>query len=388
MGRGGLLKIFKFMVPEIMFGRGTTRLVGESARRLGANRVFLVSDQGVAAAGWVDQTVNYLKEAGLEVKVWIDVTPNPKDYEVERATAAYLESGCDVVVGLGGGSAIDAAKAVALLATNGGRIHEYEGVDKIKRPLPPLICIATTAGAGAEVSQFSIIVDTKRKVKMAIGSKSLVPDIAIIDPLLLSTKDPVLTANTGMDALSHAIEAYVSVAATPMTDVFALRAIQLIASSLRPSVASRTNEEAKEAMAMASVMAGIAFSNAILGAVHAMAHPLGGLLDLPHGEVNSILLPHVMRFNLIACVDRYAKIAEAMGERTEGLSVREAAEKAILAVEKLRSDIGIKPRLSDVGLKEEYIPALSKAAVADVCLVTNPRDATEEDIAEIYRAAL
>ena len=291
-------------------------------------------------------------------------------------------------MGVGGGSAIDAAKAVAILASNGGKIHDYEGVDKIDRPLPPLICVATTAGAAAEVTQFAIIVDTHRKVKMTIGSKSLVPDIAIIDPILLSTKDARLTANTGVDALTHAIEAYVSVASTPITDINALRAIRMITTSLRASVASRTNIEAKTNMAMASLLAGVAMSNAILGAVHAMAHPLGGLLNLPHGEVNSILLPHVMRFNLIACMDRYVDIARAMGENVEGLSRRDAAEKAVEAVESLCLDIGAKRSLSEIGLQEEYILELSKAAAEDVCLITNPRDATVEEIAEIYRSAL
>ncbi len=238
------------------------------------------------------------------------------------------------------------------------------------------------------MTQFAIIVDSHRKVKMTIGSKSLVPDIAIIDPVLLSTKDARLTANTGIDALTHAIEAYVSVAATPITDINALKAIKMITTSLRASVASRTNIEAKTQMAMASLLAGVAMSNAILGAVHAMAHPLGGLLNLPHGEVNSILLPHVMRYNMIACMDRYADIARALGEDTTGMSTREAAERAVQAVEQLCQDIGAKKRLSEIGLQEEYILELSKAAAEDVCLITNPRDATVEEIAEIYRTAL
>jgi len=382
------MEIFKFMVPEIIFGRGTLKLVGESAKRLGATRIFLVSDEGVYNSGWVDEAVKHIKEIGLEYQVWTEPTENPKDYEIDHGKELYLESGCDAVVGLGGGSANDAAKAVAILATNGGKIQDYAGVEKIEKPLPPLICVATTAGAAAEVTQFAIVVDSHRKVKMTIGSKSLVPDIAIIDPVLLSTKDARLTANTGIDALTHAIEAYVSVAATPITDINALRAIRMISTALRASVASRTNIEAKTQMAMASLLAGVAMSNAILGAVHAMAHPLGGLLNLPHGEVNSILLPHVMRFNLIACMDRYADIARALGEKVDGMSTREAAERSIVAVEKLCQDIGAKRKLSEIGLQEEYILQLSKAAAEDVCLITNPRDATVEEIAEIYRAAL
>lgn len=382
------MNIFKFMVPEIIFGYGTLRLIGESARRLGATKVLVASDKGVLEAGWVAQAVKYLEEVGLEYHIWTDTTPNPKDYEIEQGKEVYLESGCDAIIGLGGGSAIDAAKAVAILVTNGGKIQDYEGVEKIHRPLPPLICAATTAGAGSEVTQFTVIVNTRRRVKMIIGSKSLVPDIAIIDPMVLSTIDAVLTANTGIDALTHAIEAYVSVAATPITDVLALRAINMVSSSLRASVASHTNVEAKTAMAMASLQAGVAMSNAILGAVHAMAHPLGGLLNMPHGEANAILLPHVMRFNLIACTERYADIARAMGVLTDGMSTREAAEKAIDAVEVLCSDIGAKRHLAEVGLQEENILDLSKAAAADVSLITNPRDATVEQIADIYRAAL
>jgi alcohol dehydrogenase class IV len=376
------------MVPEIIFGKGTLRLIGESARRLGATKVFLVSDAGVVKAGWIDEAVRHLQEIDLEYEVWAEATPNPKDYEVDHGREIYLETGCDAVIGLGGGSAIDAAKAVATLVTNGGRIHDYEGVDKIVRPLPPLICVPATAGAGGEVTQFTVIVDTKRKVKMIVGSKSLVPDIAIIDPLLLGTMDAVLTANTGMDTLTHAIEAYVSVAATPITDVLALRAIEMISSSLRASVASRTNMEAKTSWAMASLLAGIAMSNAILGAVHAMAHPLGGIWNMSHGEANAILLPHVMRFNSIACKERFAKIAEAMGEQTGGLSTRDAAEKAIEAVESLCSDIGAKQHLSEIGLQEQHIMEISRVAATDICLITNPRDATVEQIAEIYRAAL
>jgi len=376
------------MVPEIIFGRGTLRLIGESARRVGATKVFLVSDVGVVKAGWTDKAARYLREIGLEYEVWTETTPNPKDYEVDHGRDIYLETGCDAVIGLGGGSAIDAAKAVAMLATNGGRIYDYEGVDRIARPLPPLISVPATAGAGGEVTQFTTIIDTKRRVKMIVGSKSLVPDIAIIDPLLLGTVDAVLTANTGMDALTHAIEAYVSVAATPITDVLALRAIEMISSSLRASVASRTNMEAKASMAMASLLAGIAMSNAILGAVHAMAHPLGVLLNMPHGEANAILLPHVMRFNLIACKERFAEIAEAMGERTADLSTRDAAEKAIEAIERLCLDIGVKQHLSEFGLQEQHIQELSRVAAEDVSLITNPRDATVEQIAEIYRSAL
>ncbi|MCL6450246.1 MAG: iron-containing alcohol dehydrogenase [Acetobacteraceae bacterium] len=380
--------ISKFVTPEIIFGTGALSQVGESAARLGAYKVFLVSDPGVVKAGWVDKALPYLERQGLSYHVWTGVSPNPKDHEVEEGVNEYLSSGCDAVVAIGGGSAIDAGKAVAILATNGGSIQDYEGIDRVTRPLPPMVVVPSTAGSGSEVSQFSIIVDTRRKVKMTIISKSLVPDIAITDPLLLATVDQRLTANTGLDALTHAIEAYVSVAATWLTDVHALSAMRLVASYLPASVASQTNEQAKVAMAMASLEAGLAFSNAILGAVHAMTHQLGGLLDMPHGEANAILLPYVMEFNRIAAMDKYIEIARALGAPVEGLSRREASLQAVEAVRRLAADIGVSEHLSRLGLKEEFIPQLSQNAVKDACLITNPRDATAEDIEAIFRKAL
>ncbi|WP_366922451.1 iron-containing alcohol dehydrogenase [Metallumcola ferriviriculae] len=382
------MDIFKFVTPEIIFGRGALQQIGFSARRLGARKVFLVSDPGVLDAGWVDKTITVLGDAGLEYTMWTGVTPNPKDSEVAEGRQLYEEKGCDAVIALGGGSAIDAAKAVAVLVSNQGDISSYEGVDKISHPLPPIIALPTTAGSGAEVSQFSIIVDVKRKLKMTIISKSLVPDIAIIDPEVLGTKSAELTANTGMDALTHAIESYTSVAATPLTDVQALNAIRLIANFLRKSVASQSDFQAKEAMAMASLQAGLAFSNAILGAVHAMTHQLGGLLDMPHGEANAILLPYVMRYNLIASMEKYAQVAEAFGESSLGVGKRAMAEKAISAVEEMARDIGIPRSLSQVGLTDEFIPKLSENAVKDACLVTNPRDMSRQEIERLFREAL
>ncbi|OGS70126.1 MAG: alcohol dehydrogenase [Firmicutes bacterium RBG_13_65_8] len=382
------MDVSKFIAPEIIFGRGAVAQVGESARRLGARRVFVVSDPGVAGSGGLEKVLAALSVAGLAVEVWTGVTPNPRDHEIARGAERYVGAGCDAVVGAGGGSAIDAAKAVATVVTNGGTIADYEGIDRIVRPLPPMVAVPTTAGSGSEASQFSIIVDTKRRLKMTIISKSLVPDIAICDPLLLATVPHRLTADTGMDVLTHAIEAYVSLAATPLTDVHALAAMRLVARHLPASVASQTNAEAKTAMAMASLQAGLAFSNAILGAVHAMTHPLGGYLDMPHGAANAILLPYVMRFNLISSIDRYGDIARSLGGRTEGKTQREAAELAIKLVTQLAADVGIPRTLADLGLTEEPIPHLAANACQDSCLITNPRDLGQEEIETIFRAAL
>lgn len=382
------MELFKFVIPEIIFGSGALSEVGGSAKRLGANRIFLVSDEGVKKSGWVDECIKYLKEVGLSYYLWMDLTPNPKDYEIRKGVNEYLEEKCDAIVAIGGGSAIDAAKAVAILVSNGGNIQDYEGIDKISKPLPPVVAVATTAGSGAEITQFCIVTDKKRNSKMSIVSKSLIPDISISDPKMLVTKPFELTANTGMDALTHAIESYTSIAATPFTDMNAISAIQLISENLRQSTAQKENIEAKKAMAMASIKAATAFSNAILGAVHAMTHQLGGLLDMPHGAVNAILLPYVMRFNLISCVEKYADVAKAFGEKEDNLSSREMAEKAIVAVDRLAMDIGIPGNLRELGLKEEHISHLSENAVNDVCLLTNPRDASIEDIKCIFEKVI
>jgi len=380
--------ISKFVTPEIIFGLGALSQVGESALRLGATKLFVISDPGVVANRWVDMVLARLEEAGLSFTVWYGVTSNPKDYEVVEGLKCYQEADCDAILAVGGGSPIDVAKAVATLASNGGVIHDYRGVNKITRPLPPLLVVPTTAGSGSEVTQFAIIVDTGHKVKMTIISKSLVPDIAIIDPVVLQTKDARLTAATGLDTLSHAIESFVSLAATPLTDVNALNAVRLVARYLRPSVACRSDLEAKSAMAMAALQAGLAFSNAILGATHAMAHQLDAQLDLHHGETNAILLPYVMEFNMLACVEKFARIAEAMGENIVGLSAWEAAEKAIQAVRRLARDLDTPDKITVDDLTEEGINRLAENALNDACIITNPRDITRKDLYNLFTRTL
>ncbi|MBP2258453.1 iron-containing alcohol dehydrogenase [Virgibacillus alimentarius] len=382
------MHISKFVTPEIIFGDGAVDQVGESCRRLGAQKVLIVCDDGVMHANWGEKVVKNCQDANLACTVFSDITSNPKDKEVHRGVKVYLDNECDAVVGVGGGSALDAAKAIAIIATNGGNIHDYEGVDKIDLPLPPLVMVSTTAGSGSEVSQFSIIVDTGLKKKLTIVSKSLIPDIAIVDPITLSTKDAALTASTGLDVLTHAIEAYVSVAATPLTDVQAKNAISLVSEYLRPSVASTSNKEAKNAMAMASLQAGLAFSNAILGAVHAMSHAIGGRFSLEHGEINAVLLPYVMEYNLLAAPKQFAVMAEMMGENINGLTAMEAGKKAISYVRKLARDIGTPTTLSAMGLDESAIPVMSQIAIKDACMITNPRDVTIRDVEELFRLAL
>lgn len=382
------MNISKFVTPEIIFGCGSLSQIGESALRLGAGKVFLVSDEEVINAGWVDMAINYLKQAGLETEIFSSLTTNPKDHEVSEGLEHYLRSGCDAIIAVGGGSPVDVAKSVAILATNDGELQQYEGINNIIRPLPPMVMVPTTAGAGSEVSQFAIIVDTTRKLKMSIISKSLVPDIAIVDPELLRTKDSLLAAATGVDALTHGIESFVSLAATPLTDIHALNAIRLISKNLRQAVRNRDDIEANTNMAMASLSAGIAFSNAILGATHAMTHQVDGLLDHHHGETNASILPHVMEFNLSANPHKFGTMAEALGKNIHGLSSTAAAALSITAINELLDDIGLAKGLAEFGIKEEMINALSKNALNDACLVTNPRAASLQDIENIFYRAL
>jgi 1,3-propanediol dehydrogenase len=382
------MHINKFVTPEIIFGKNAIKQTGDACLRLGAKKVLIVSDYGVTAAGWLEKIMSICTEAGLAFATFIDVTTNPKDSEVVNGCRAFIENECDAIIGIGGGSALDVAKAIAILAANGRSIKDYEGVDKIEKPLPPMVMIMTTAGSGSEVSQFSVIVDSAHQKKMTIISKTLVPDIAIVDPYTLITKDSELTAATGMDVLTHAIEAYVSIAATPLTDVQAKNALSLVSTYLRPSVASKTNEEAKEAMAMASLQAGLAFSNAILGAAHAISHAIGGRFPLPHGEINAILLPYVMDFNFIAAPRRFTEIAEFMGIDTRAMTDREAGNAAVQFIKELSIDIGTPQRLRDVGIKEEMIDLTSEIALADACMITNPRDMSLEQVKSLLKNAL
>ncbi|NJP36177.1 iron-containing alcohol dehydrogenase [Alkalicoccus luteus] len=379
--------MYKYMTPEIIFGNGALEKSGESCLRLGAKRVLIVSDPGLQESGWTNKIEQCCEDIDLPYSRFYGAGINPRDVEVEQGVDAYKQAGCDAVLGLGGGSALDVAKGISILATNGGRIADYEGVDLIAKPLPPLVMVTTTAGSGSEVSQFSIIIDSKRRKKMTIVSKSLIPDIAIIDPVLLSTKSSSLTASTGMDVLSHAIESFVSLAATPLTDVQALHAIKLVSYYLRPSVAAKSNVYAKEQMAMASLQAGLAFSNAILGAVHAISHAIGGRLSLAHGDINSILLPHVMNFNRIAAPERFKQIAEQMGITTAHRTADECALLAVELVTKLGADVRAPQRLADIGVEREDFSVIADMAMEDACMVTNPRDITKQDVLDILHEA-
>ena len=383
-----LYEMRKFVAPEFIFGVGSRRRVGYYARNMMARRVLVVSDNGVIAAGWLKDIQSDLADAGIETVVFKDLSPNPKDHEVMAGAALYARERCDVIVALGGGSVIDCAKAIGIVHANGCNILTFEGVDHVDLPGPPLICIPTTAGTAADISQFCIIVNSAERYKMAIISKTVVPDVALVDPETTLTMDPYLTACTGIDALTHAIEAYVSTASSPVVDVHALAAIQLIWNNLEQAVASPDDLPARENMLLASLQAGLAFSNASLGAVHALAHSLGGFLDLPHGECNALLLEHVVRFNITTAPERYRQIAESMGIDTRGMSERERAKRLTEALSDLRKRVGIVDGLAARGVRVADIPDLAVHAVKDACIVTNPRHVIQSDVQSIYGDAI
>jgi alcohol dehydrogenase class IV len=293
-----------------------------------------------------------------------------------------------VVLGLGGGSVIDAAKGVALLAANGGRILDYEGIDRIEHPIPPLIMMPTTSGTGADVSQFCIVTDTVRHTKITIMGRALVPDVSVVDPRLLVTMPEWLNAATGLDALTHGIEAYVSLAHGPLTDHHALQAIALVKGNLAQTMLRPRDATARSSMAQAALEAGLAFTNAILGATHAMSHQVGGLLDLPHGVCNGVLLPHVIRFNGGDQPARFVPIAQAMGLDVAGAPAEEAVERVAGAVRELADEVGVPKGLGALGVTLDDVPRLARLTLGDACLTTNPRGASVEDIEALFRAAL
>lgn len=378
----------KFVAPEFIFGTDARKLVARYAKNFGARKVLLVTDSGVQAAGWTEDVFTLLKEAGVDYAVYSSVTTNPKVHEIEEGAESYRREGCNAIVAVGGGSPIDCAKGIGIVSANKRDIREFEGVDKVDLSMPPLICIPTTAGSSADVSQFAIITDTERRVKYAIISKMIVPDVALIDPVTTTTMSRQLTADTAMDALCHAIEAFVSTAHSPITDLFALQAIRLVSSNLLPTLADPDNRRFRGRMMLASLEAGLAFSNTSLGAIHAMAHSLGGMLDSPHGECNALLLPHVIDFNFDAVPDRYLLVGEAMGLSITGMSHDDVRSALHSNLAFLRDSAGITHTLADLGVSRSDIPKLAENAMNDPCIVTNPRQPTRRDIEAIYEKAL
>lgn len=378
---------YYFAPSRSIFGAGCVNEAGALAKSLGMKKVLIMTDGYLGKSGMADQIKKILETAGLEVVIFAGAEPNPTDKNVEAGVALLQKENCDSIVTLGGGSSHDCGKGIALVATNGGDIKDYEGIDVSQKNLMPLFSINTTAGTAAEMTRFAVITDTSRHVKMALLDWRITPIVAINDAELMMGMPPSLTAATGMDALTHAIEAYVSTAANPLTDSAAIKAMELINEFLPQAVANGENVQAREQMAYAQYLAGLAFNNASLGYVHAMAHQLGGFYNLPHGVCNAVLLPHVEKFNLIGAPKRFVDIAKALGIHTEYLTVAEAGEAVIEYIKEFNKKLGIPDNLEQLGVKVEDFGVMADNAKLDACQLTNPRKATRDEVIEIYRQA-
>lgn len=380
---------WEFRAPElIVTGTGTFGRAGVLAAARG-RRALIVSDPVMERLGRVASVVDLLGEAGVEAVAFTGVLGEPTDEMVEEGLELLRGEGCDMVISLGGGSPIDTAKAIGLLATNGGRITEYMGQDKVRLAALPHIAIPTTGGTGSEVTKFTIITDHASDVKMLIGSPHLIPTVAIVDSELTLSAPPRVTADTGVDALTHAIEAYISRKAQPMTDVLALSAIRLIAGNLRQAWANGQDLAAREGVMLGSMQAGLAFTNASVALVHGMSRPIGALFHVPHGLSNAMLLPTVMTYTWPACPQKFKEIAAAMGEPVEGLTPTASARVAVEAVRQLCLDLQV-PTVTGFGIEAERFMAAAPKMAEDALIsgspANNPRTPSREEIIQLYRA--
>lgn len=387
-----------------IFGANAVRELGDLAQRLRARRVLILTDQNLVKAGLIDRVREPLLGSGVAVDIFDGGVPEPPVSLANDVVRRVASAPPDVLIGLGGGSNMDLAKIVAVLLTHGGEPLQYAGDDRIPGPVLPLICIPTTAGTGSEVSGATVLTDTANHMKVGILSNYLRPRVALVDPLLTVSAPPKVTADSGIDALTHAIEAFTAVdnevfplpegersiyqGRHPMGDLLAERAIQLVGKHLRNAVHHGQDLVAREGMALAATLAGLAFSNVGVAVVHALEYPVGGATHCSHGAGNGLLLPYVMRFNQPARVPQFAKIAEWLGEDVTSLSLEAAADRAVTAVERLRTDIGIPNRLRDLGATEAQLPGFAEKAIAvKRILRVNPRAVTQDDLLGILRAA-
>ncbi|MBZ4683288.1 MAG: L-threonine dehydrogenase [Fusobacteriales bacterium] len=379
----------KFFMPSVnLMGPNCLEDAGKDIQALGFKKALIVTDKVLNEIGLVKKLTKVLDNNNIEYVIFDGTQPNPTTKNVADGLKLLKDNNCDFVISFGGGSPHDCAKGIALVASNGGEIKDYEGVDVSKKPQLPLVAVNTTAGTASEMTRFCIITDEERHVKMAIVDKNTTPILAVNDPLLMLDMPKSLTAATGMDALTHAVEAYVSTIATPVTDACAQKAIELISKYLRKAVENGKDEEARDMMAYAEFLAGMAFNNASLGYVHAMAHQLGGFYDLPHGVCNAILLPHVQEYNSQVAADRLKDIASFMGVDVSNMTAEEGAKAAIEAIKQLSKDINIPSGIKELGAKEDDFDTLATNALNDACGLTNPKQATHEEIKEIFRKAL
>lgn len=382
-------KTYKFNMPSVnLMGPGCLDEVGDEILSLELKKALIVTDKMLVKIGLIDKLTNVLNKSNIDYAIFDKTQPNPTVTNVEDGLTILKENNCDFIISFGGGSPHDCAKGIGIVAGNGGCIKDYEGVNKSKKSMLPLVAINTTAGTASEMTKFCIITDEDRHIKMAIVDNHTTPTVSVNDPLLMVEKPASLTAATGMDALTHAIEAFVSTQSTPVTDACALMAIELICTHLKDAVANGSNVDARDKMAYAQFLAGMAFNNASLGYVHAMAHQLGGFYDLPHGVCNAILLPHVQEYNSKVVPHKFVEIAKAMGEDIDNISNEKAAIKVIDAIKRLSKEIGIPSGLKELNAKEEDLTILSKNALKDACGFTNPKQASLEEIIEVYKNAM
>ena len=380
---------YAFFMPNIsLMGPGCVKKISEEINSRGLKKALIVCGKRSSKSEEFKGVTDLLEETNIDYVVYPGSQPNPTVKNVMDGVEILKENDCDFVISYGGGSPHDCAKGIALVATNGGNIKDYEGINKSSKPQLPLISINTTAGTASEMTVFSIITDEERHVKMAIVDKNVTPILAVNDPELMVSMPKSLTAATGMDALTHAVEAYVSKAATPITDACAQKAIELISNNLRDAVKDGNNIEARDMMAYAEYLAGMAFNSASLGYVHAIAHQLGGFYNLPHGVCNAILLPEVQVFNSQVSKNKLRDIAKFMGVDTSNMNEEEGANACIKAIRKLSKDIDIPLGLRELGVKEEDFDILADNALKDACGLTNPIPATHQDIKDILTKSM
>jgi alcohol dehydrogenase class IV len=383
-----MMKAFQFTAyARLRFQSGGIQFLAEEVKALGGKKPFLVTDPGVKKSGILDRALAPLRKEGISFAVFDEVEANPSSQTVEKGLGLFRQNGSDLLVALGGGSAIDTAKAIGVLANNPEPLFKYEGANKVPHPIPPLIAIPTTAGTGSEVTGASVITDKARKYKASIRSPLLIPKVALLDAELLLTLPPPILAATGMDAYTHAYECFISTVTNPVSQALAFDSMRLIQKNLRRFYANPDNLEAAEAMMIASTMAGMAFFNGRVGIVHSMAHPLGGHFNVPHGVANAILLPHCMDYARLAVPELFARIAEAMDVDIRGLSIEAAGKKAVEAVRDLMADVNIPKTLREVGVQKEAFEMMAKDSMASGIHATTPRKVTYEDTLAIYEAA-
>ncbi len=381
----------RFILNETSyFGPGARKVLPEVIDRLGKKKALVVTDKGLIKFGVAKMVTDVLDEAGVAYEIFSEVKPNPTVTNVKDGVAAFKAAQADLLIAIGGGSAMDTAKGIGIVVANPdfADIVSLEGCAPTKNKSIPMVALPTTAGTAAETTINYVIIDEEKKKKMVCVDPNDIPAVAIIDAELMYSLPKSLTAATGMDALTHAIEGYITKGAWEMSDMFEIEAIRMIARYLPVAVDEPQDPEGRNGMAVAQYIAGMAFSNVGLGLVHGMAHPMGSLFDVPHGVANALLLPTIMEFNMPKCLDKYPHIAEAMGVDIKGMTKEQASQAAVDAVRDLAIRVGIPQHLTDLGIKESDIPALAEQAIADVCTPGNPRDCNIDEIKALYKKVL